>query len=685
MTRVDAILGPGGAVAASLPGWEERPQQLAMAQAVERAFESGGRALIEAGTGTGKTLGYLVPALLSGKRTLVSTATRTLQHQIAERDIPFLTRIMPRPFRAVVLKGRQNYLCWEEFERFRQAPEFSRWDEQRHWPEIVRWTEQTETGDRAELRDLPDDFQTWNQLTTTTERCLGRACEHHDRCFVVRAREAAAEADVVIVNHHLFFADVSIRATGRMQLLPEPEALVFDEAHHLESVAASFFTRRVSNVRVRVLVGDILRDLERESLLTDKVRDACTALETIATTFFDSLDSTIVAFSRTEGTGGAARAPRQGGGDAGGRSRSGADTVDRLRLADLLESSHGATLRDAHTPVDAALRELGVAVRTTGAGELADRLAERCSEISSDLRDLMQAADPDRLYLAVRDRSFCALESLPLDVRPIFQRYLFPRAMPQVFTSATLTTDGNFSFLRARLGVPRDAEELELPPAFDYMQQALLYVPQGLPAPTAPDFVERIVPEMLRLIEITDGRAFLLFTSYRNMNRAHQLMRDRLRQRVLLQGEQSRESLLDTFRADVRSVLFATSSFWEGVDVQGESLSLVVIDKLPFASPVDPAVEARMRHIEAAGGNAFRDYQVPEAAIALKQGVGRLIRHRNDVGIIALMDQRLVTKGYGKRFLASLPRTRRTQDLDLVTRWWAHQREAREGRDSTSG
>lgn len=635
------FLGNDGQLASLLDGWEERPQQSDMAGAVADAIEDRGSLVVEAATGTGKTLAYLVPALLSRKRTIVSTATRTLQDQLFEKDIPLLKNVIPHPIRATLLKGRQNYLCWWQFENFRKEPKFRRPDDVGWWAGIESWSETTDTGDRAELRDLPDEYATWADLSIGADSCLGRECAHYDRCFVVRARQRAADSDLIVVNHHLFFADMSLRRSERVELLPDADTIVFDEAHHLEEVAANWFGTQLSNYRVLELLRDVLAFLGRENALSDTLRYAVEHAREATRVLFGLLARAVP-------------------GDDG-----------RVELSAALDGPDAPVIITHTGELELALQGLADQLQANGrGGEVTTRLVDRCRTIQSELSLLLHRESNELVYLLERRGAGVFLQAVPIDISRVLRSLLHGDGRARIYTSATLTTDGDFRFFRQRLGLPEATRELRLEPVFDYTAQASLYIPRDVPEPSDPRYIDKVAPLMLKLVKMTEGRAFLLFTSYRNMRRAWELMADRIPHQVLMQGERSRAALLEEFRRDVHSVLFATSSFWEGVDVQGEALSLVVIDKLPFASPSDPLVAARVRNIEERGGNGFSEYQVPAAAIALKQGVGRLIRHRDDYGIIAILDSRLTTKPYGRRFLKSLPPLRRSSDLDDLAGWW---------------
>lgn len=636
------IFGPDGALARNLNGYEERAQQRTMAEQVERAFKDNAPVVIEAATGTGKTLAYLIPAIGSNKTTIVSTATKNLQDQIVEKDVPLLKQVLQREFQVVSLKGRQNYLCLWQFENFKQKKNFRFPADASYWPRIEAWVDKTETGDRSELHSLPDDFATWADLSIGAESCMGSDCEYYDDCFVMKARDRAAAANVVVVNHHLFFADLSLRTNYNVGLLPDGEALVFDEAHHLEETAAAFFGLQVSNYRFTTLAGDTRSFLGREEALDDPVREKLAALDEAAEQFFAIFRDAIDAES------------------------------ERVPLDEVLVSELEGPVEQAKKDVIEALGDLRDRLKANAkAGEIGVRLAGRCEALAADLSLILKRNESDRVYLAERRGRGVFLQAFPIDLRPTLRALVHNRNIPRVYTSATLATDGDFRFFKQRLGLADEVDSTVLEPVFDYMDQSVLYVPKDMPNPNDPSFITKAVAEIRQLLKITDGRAFLLFTSYRNMKAAWTLLKDEIPHQVLLQGTASKNALLQNFKDDVHSVLFATASFWEGVDVPGDSLSLVVIDKLPFASPSDPIVAARLQLLEEQGHNPFSSYTVPQAAIGLKQGYGRLIRHRNDHGIIAILDTRLLTRGYGKRFLRTIPRSRRTQSLDVVRQWWS--------------
>ncbi len=638
--KTEKIFEEGGPLSRTLGEYEPRPQQLEMARGVAKAFEDGERTVIEAATGTGKTLAYLVPALMSGKRTVVSTATKNLQEQILSKDIPLLEKVLPRSFTAVVLKGRTNYLCLWKYESFAAEPKFRRAEDVHYWPAVVKWADKTSTGDRAEIDDLPDEWPSWGELSMGSEGCMGRECVLFEECHVTKARRAAHDADLIVVNHHLYFADLALRSQTDAELLPAYQAVVFDEAHNLEETASGYFGMQVSNYRVNDLLGDVTRFLGREGLLSKELQESVRGASDRSKAFFGLV------------------------------SRGIGIKESRVESSEVFDGFMGTQIVEAQRELETRLSEVQHGISISKAGEVGRKLVDRIDGVMEELAILVDREAADLVFVTEKRGRGVFLNAYPIDLGPVFREVLFSACKSQVFTSATLTTDGDFRFFKERMGLPKSTATMLLEPVFDYMQQAVLFVPEDLPDPSDRAFIEKVVPTMKRLVELCDGRAFLLFTSYRNMNEALRILGPQLTQPLLVQGERSRNALLEAFREDPRSVLFATSSFWEGVDVQGEALSLVVIDKLPFASPGDPVLKARIQHLEAKGGQGFRDFQVPAAAIALKQGFGRLIRHRDDYGIIVILDGRIIRKGYGQRFLKSLPRARRSQNIEVVERWW---------------
>jgi ATP-dependent DNA helicase DinG len=635
------ILGPGGALARAIPGYEARPSQLEMAEQVADALRTRRPLMVEAGTGTGKTLAYLVPAVLSGLKVVISTGTKNLQEQIFRKDIPLLQEHLS--FRAACMKGISNYLCQRRFSEYSaHSALFAEPDVS--LDSIRRWAGVTDSGDRAELPDLADDAPIWREVSATPETRLGPSCPHFERCFVTQARRRAQQAEILIVNHHLFFADLALRAAWpNAQLLPKYEAVIFDEAHQLEDVATDYFGAGVSTLRLQALTRDVQRAVDHGQA-PHKLDATLAHVDARARVLFDEL-----------------------------RSRLGRDEKSPIHA----DTWQGAPEKAAHA-LDTALEELEAAL--DGApGDMADvcdPLSARARAIRDDLSLLVDGAqkhDRKHVFWAETRGKTVLLHASPVDVSDIVREHVLGAVDTAIFTSATLTAAGSFDFVRARLGLD-SALEARLASPFDYASQALLYLPRDLPAPADENFAAEAAARMFELIQITDGRAFLLFTSHRQMERVHKLLAPRLRQKVLLQGEKPKHLLVEEFRRHVGSVLFATASFWEGVDVVGEALSLVVIDKLPFAPPDDPIVSARSARLEDEGHDPFQSYQVPRAALALAQGFGRLIRHRSDRGIVALLDKRASTKAYGRRVLAGVPADcPRTASLDDVRRFWTRQ------------
>ncbi len=641
------ILGPGGLLASHLPGYEPRPQQVEMAQGVQDAFQGNHALVVEAATGTGKTLAYLIPAILSGQCVVVSTATRALQEQIFLKDIPFLTQLFrklrpARSFKAINIKGRTNYLCKLRFEQAQQTARFRTRQEADLFKKIERWAERTQTGDRAEIPGLPDDYAPWREITATGNQCVGSECEKFEECFVTQIRRQAKEAQIVVTNHHLFFADLALRSGSVSPILPDYDAVVFDEAHHLEETITSYFGYQASNFRVTELVGDTQRAIESgASVLSPAARRAIDELERASEAFFGSIE-------RPEG---------------------------RYPLAEALAGPRAQESERALQALRAELETFQGWVATADIGDQAERLASRTREVREDLERITGQAHPGFAYIAeVRGRGVF-LEAAPIDVARIFEEKVLSVEGPQIYASATLTTGGTFDYFLGRLGMKREGagapRTLRLPPVFDYRRNALVYVPRRLPDPSAPEWLDGVCQIVEYLLKLTEGRAFVLFTSYRNMEQVHQRLKDSIPYRVLCQGEAPRLELLEEFRRDVSSVLFATGAFWEGVDVEGEALSLVILDKLPFANPTDPLVQARTRYAESRGANAFMHYAVPQAAIALKQGFGRLIRSQRDQGIVAILDSRIASKRYGRIFLESLPPASVVWNAREVRDWWA--------------
>jgi ATP-dependent DNA helicase DinG len=648
---VEAAFAADGPLAPALDGFEPRPTQRAMAEAVCQAFETGRVLLAEAGTGTGKTLAYLVPAILSRHRVLVSTGTKNLQEQILEKDLPVLRRALGIPFTATCMKGRNNYLCLHRFDTLKQDARVIAGPDHIHLTLIEEWVTRTDTGDRAELDELPDDVSFWSDIAATTENCLGSECPQFSECFVTRMRQRAAESDLVIVNHHLLCADAALRQHAFGEVIPDCALAVIDEAHQLEDVASQYFGIAVSTHRVDQLARDGERLLAARVISNrEQAREVRASLERVerqALALFRQL-----AWNRP---GGRATATRDGG-LFDERIR-----LTREALADFDEAATEALEAFAHLQATLALvKEAGEDVRALG---------RRAQEMKDELAFVFRASDTGFVYfLEVRGRAVF-LRATPIDVSAIVRELLVERWHSAVLTSATLAVNGSFAYVRSRLGI-RTADEVRLRSEFDYARQAMLYLPRRMPDPRTSEFVPRAAEEVVEILRRTEGRAFVLFTSHANLRAVQPVVAGAVPYPLLVQGTAPRSALLAQFRTTPNAVLLATSSFWQGVDVVGEALSCVIIDKLPFASPVDPIVQARMEAIEAEGGDPFASYQVPLAILTLLQGLGRLLRHRDDRGVLAILDPRIKTMGYGRRFLASLPPAPIAHDLETISRFF---------------
>jgi len=621
-----------------------------MAQAVEQALEERRHLIVEAGTGTGKTLAYLLPVIRSGKRVLISTGTKNLQEQLFYKDVPFLEQALfpngDSKLRVCYMKGRSNYLCRKKLYDLTDQPVLSGLEEIEQYRAIAAWEKTTHTGDRAELAGLPEASALWPKLDARADTCLGQKCSAWDKCFITEMHRRAIESDIIIVNHHLFFADLAIKQASEYApdagILPEVGAVIFDEAHELEDVAGSYFGVSVSNLRFEEIARDVESSLQRNHLLSSSVQGATRSLRERSQFFFALLP------------------PGEG-------------RFAFQNRREFLEENG-----DEFIGLMQALTRLGSELHNLPQKpEEVFNFIRRIDELRVQLGFLMESEDRNTVFWIERrggrgisrDKRNVFLQATPIDVAPILRNCLFDQLECAVLTSATLAVGGGFEYIRSRLGLEH-AREVVLPSHFDYENQAVLYVPPDLPDPRTPQFAARAADRIRRLLEITRGRAFCLFTSYAQMNEIYQRLLGELEYPMLLQGDAPKSALLEEFRVTPNAVLFATSSFWQGVDVQGEQLSCVIIDRLPFAVPSDPVVAARVRAVDDAGGNAFFQYQVPAAVITLKQGFGRLIRSLHDRGLLCLLDNRILKKQYGRVFLESLPRYRRTSELGVVEQFF---------------
>jgi len=652
-SQVAAVFAPDGPLARSIPDFEPRNGQVDMAAAVASVFRDGGVLLAEAGTGTGKTLAYLVPAVLSRQRVLISTGTKNLQEQIFFKDIPALREALGVPFTATCMKGRANYVCLHRLDQLSDGAGSVAHDV--FLPIIREWSTKTKTGDRSELEDLPEDVPLWHDVAATADTCLGTECSRYDDCFVTRMRQRAAESDVVIVNHHLLCADAAVRQSAFGEVIPACSHAILDEAHQLEDIATQYFGFSVSTYRLEELAHDVeglaaigvlseSRDRDQIAKAVDRLRDRTRG-------FFADLAYAHRGSDRPRGE---------------ERIRTTASS-----MASVSESS--AYLTGALDLVEAALKTIRLkpdGPDETGAADQIASLARRAGEIRTDLRFLLRGSDPDYVYFVEFRGRGVFLRASPIDVSSIVRGLLLDKMRTTVLTSATLTVDGGFGYIRDRLGI-RSAEEIRLPSEFNFERQALLYLPPRMPDPRSQEFAGAAGRQVVEILKRTRGRAFVLFTSYATLRAVQAMAEMALDYPIFVQGTVPRTQLLKQFRATPHSVLFATASFWQGVDVVGDALSCVIVDKLPFASPGDPVTAARIDSIRARGGEPFDEYQVPLAILALQQGLGRLIRHRRDRGVLAVLDPRLRTKGYGRRFLASLPPAPVVHELDSLSTFLA--------------
>ncbi len=619
--------GPDEGLATILDRYEYREGQEVMAEAVLQTLGNGEILLVEAGTGTGKTLAYLIPAVESGLKVVVSTGTLNLQEQIIKKDIPILQKLLGDGFKTACMKGRGNYLCKRRFKNFSQQPLFKDSGEGRFFTAIQKWADSTKSGDRADMENMPDDYIAWSEINSKSELCLGQACPTFDSCFITKMREDAAVADIVVVNHHLFFADLNIRDSVYGEVIPRYDAVIFDEAHNVEETATNYFGHNVSNYRIDEAVRDTTRELASAKTADKDVTVTLSNLSRRSHAFFDSI-------------------------------RGGQEGKRRLRKHDVERTKEQA-------------EELLNTIRLVGdfissmkkAPDNIKALSGRFMDIADMMEGILSLDDDSYVYCVETRGRGVFLQSFPIDVSGHLQEKLYPIAHACVFTSATLSTDNNFKFIKSRLGLT-EVEEHIIESPFDYKRQTVFYIAADLPEPNSDKFAPKAAERIKALLKETKGRAFVLFTSYRNLEMVWDLIDGKTPFTMLKQGDSPRSVILEKFRKDTHSVLFATTSFWQGVDVPGETLSAVIIDKLPFATPSDPQVAARIEAIEKRGSSAFREYQLPSAALMLKQGLGRLIRSKEDKGLLAVLDKRMATKSYGKTFLRSLPEFNVHRELD---------------------
>jgi len=620
------IFGPDGPLARTLPGYSERPEQAAMAQAVGAALARLEPLIVEAGTGTGKTFAYLVPALLSGRSVIISTGTRTLQDQLYRRDVPMLARALGMPVKFALLKGRSNYLCRHRLELATVQAELLDDAAARSLRRVARWAATTTSGDLAELTTLPEQSPVWPSITSTRENCLGQDCPQFSRCHVVEARRAAQAADIVVVNHHLLLADLALKDEGCGDLLPGAEAVILDEAHQVPDIAAQFFGQAWSDRQVQLVLRDCAAELKAAAVNDEPLA-----------ALLQAVDGELEALRLAVG-GGAVRR-------------------DWAEMSDAFFDS----LMDLGNALDGLAAQLAA----LGAGAGVAQCARRAAALHDTLSSLRDTSDEDGVRWVETGPTGLKLQFTPFEVAARLRQCIEARPCAWVFTSATLAIGADFAHFAARVGLP-EARTLAIDSPFDYRRQALMHLPRGMPEPQAPGYAEAFIEACAPLLDASGGRAFLLYTSYRGLAEGVQALKQRYPEPpfpILVQGQAPREALLSRFRELGNAVLLATGSFWEGVDVKGAALSIVAIDKLPFAAPDDPILAARLTGIRRRGGNPFTEYQLPQAVLALKQGVGRLIRDADDFGVILIGDPRLRTKSYGRVFLAALPPSRIIEDV----------------------
>jgi ATP-dependent DNA helicase DinG len=630
------VFGPGGLLErCMIGGYEHRGAQLEMAELVHDAFQTHHHAIVEAGTGTGKTLAYLLPAICSGRRVIISTATKSLQEQLYQKDIPFLQKHFAPELKAAVMKGRSNFLCRAKVHQMTGQPVLKGMEEIDAFRQITEWAKLTETGDRAELSFLPDDSDLWARLDARRDTCTGQKCADFQQCFVTAMHRRAKEANLIIVNHHLFFADMALKQDDFGSILPEYSAVVFDEAHEMEDVASDYFGRQISNYRFEELARDADQMLRLLRLGSPSLLKRTQRIRERSRSFFDAFPA-----------------------------RDGRFPFSRHEREAFLEEH-----RESYDALANALKSLETefAALAEKPEELL-RIARRSFEIRQELAFLFESNERNFVYWYERRNKGVFLAATPIDVSQILRERLFEQFDTVIMTSATLTVAGRFEFIRQRLGLDH-TKERGLPPEFDWAKQALLYLPRTIPDVRDPRFSVGAADEIVKLLELTQGRAFCLFTSYSQMNELFERVRTRVSFPMLLQGSAPRSVLLERFKNTPGAVLFATSSFWQGVDVPGEQLSCVIVDRLPFAVPSDPIVAARVNALQEDGRNPFAEFQVPQAVLALKQGFGRLIRTKTDRGVLALLDTRVQRMPYGKIFLESLPAYGKTHELADVARF----------------
>jgi len=613
-----SIFGSDGLLQSVMPDYEYRPSQVRMANRVSRAFKDQKNLIIEAGTGTGKTLAYLLPAIELKQRIIISTGTKNLQEQIFYKDIPFAREKLDYDFEPVIIKGRGNYLCIRKLPASQHMGLFTGKREIDLYNRVLEWSRETETGDIAEAGNLPEKLPFWQEINARKETCLGSKCPYFNSCFITKLRRKASKADIIVVNHYLLFADRAVRKGGYGEVLPEYKYLILDEAHLIESIAANYFGNRLSSYQIKEIGTDIRKEARKSDVKSENLNEKLSDVEYNSESFFNEF-STI---------------------------------KDKMRIDGLKQSRK---IREKSNLLSSSIADLSSVLQGLAKKkEDLEPLLYRSYDLNEQLKMIMEENRDDHVYWAEQRRWLVSINRTPLIVSDLLKENLFDHLNSAVLTSATLTVAGRFDFLMNRVGL-QNANTAIMPSEFDYRSKALLYIPTDMPLPSEENFYEEMSARVQEILKITGGRAFVLFTSFSGMERTYENLRSQNEFNLLVQGESSKGDLIDRFKKGKRMVLLATMSFWQGVDVQGEDLSCVIIDKLPFSVPTEPVVSATIEYIKSEGGKPFVSYQLPVAVTMLKQGLGRLIRHKNDYGIAAVMDKRLLTRRYGQVFLKSLP------------------------------
>lgn len=627
------ILSEQGLLQKVIPGFVIRPSQQKMAEIIERIIHLKSELIIEAGTGTGKTFAYLIPTFLAQKKTIISTGTKNLQDQLFLKDIPIIKKIISTPIKIVLLKGRVNYLCLYRLKKNREEGRFTGRNIISEFQEIEEWSKLTKTGDIAELNQISEDSTVWPYVTSTADNCLNQDCEFYNKCFVGKARQEALAADIVVVNHHLFFADMALQEDGFGELLPGADVVIFDEAHHLPDVASHFFSEFLTS---RQLI-ELARDVDNESALNAK------EIKEMAN-FTSELQTAVHEMRIALGS--------------------------ELKRVNWPEKPSN-TLKNAIIHIKISLQKLEEILKTI---MVRSKGLENCWRRTSELIDKFNLLTKEHLedkihWLEMHLQSF-TLQLTPIVVAEFFKSFMSQKKRAWIFTSATLTVKNSFQLFVDTLGLDR-ALQLQLKSPFKYDEQTLLYVPRGLPDPRENNYTDKFIEKVIEVLNVSQGKAFLLFTSYKALEKAAALLQETISFPLLLQGAMPKRELIDQFKKLGNAVLLGTSSFWYGVDVRGDALSCVIIDKLPFSAPEDPILQGRIKYLRKKGIDPFQSYQLPQAILMLKQGIGRLIRDDKDRGILMIGDPRLVGNRYGATFLQSLPNCPRTRDLKKVKQFFA--------------